>query len=150
MTIYTFLSYAVPAIFMAAVGFYIPKATWPSNIQFLIYTLSVMLTFVAKYYFDLFCNKEKNRKEKEITTRLEKKISKIEKENISLRDELIKCKLEHIDEVMRIERSLNAQLKTNYKSNNNENLWTGIDAIIKTIECVSIESKIGGVKTNLK
>lgn len=150
MTIYTFLSYAVPAIFMAVVGFYIPKATWPSNIQFLIYTLSVMLTFVAKYYFDLFCNKEKNRKEKEITTRLEKKISKIEKENISLRDELIKCKLEHIDEVMRIERSLNAQLKTNYKSNNNENLWTGIDAIIKTIECVSIESKIGGVKTNLK
>lgn len=150
MTIYTFLSYAVPAIFMAAVGFYIPKATWPSNIQFLIYTLSVMLTFVAKYYFDLFCNKEKNRKEREITTRLEKKISKIEKENISLRDELIKCKLEHIDEVMRIERSLNAQLKTNYKSNNNENLWTGIDAIIKTIECVSIESKIGGVKTNLK
>lgn len=150
MTIYTFLSYAVPAIFMAAVGFYIPKATWPSSIQFLIYTLSVMLTFVAKYYFDLFCNKEKNRKEKEITTRLEKRISKIEKENISLRDELIKCKLEHIDEVMRIERSLNAQLKTNYKSNNNENLWTGIDAIIKTIECVSIESKIGGVKTNLK
>ncbi len=150
MTIYTFLSYAVPAIFMAAVGFYIPKTTWPSNIQFLIYTLSVMLTFVAKYYFDLFCNKEKNRKEKEITTRLEKKISKIEKENISLKDELIKCKLEHIDEMMRIERSLNAQLKTNYKSNNNENLWTGIDAIIKTIECVSIESKIGEVKTNLK
>lgn len=150
MTIYTFLSYAVPAIFMAAVGFYIPKTTWPSNIQFLIYTLSVMLTFVVKYYFDLFCNKEKNRKEKEITIRLEKKISKIEKENISLKDELIKCKLEHIDEVMRIERSLNAQLKTNYKSNNNENLWTGIDAIIKTIECVSIESKIGGVKTNLK
>ncbi|HAK5293761.1 TPA: hypothetical protein H1V50_003912 [Salmonella enterica] len=109
-----------------------------------------MLTFVVKYYFDLFCNKEKNRKEKEITIRLEKKISKIEKENISLKDELIKCKLEHIDEVMRIERSLNAQLKTNYKSNNNENLWTGIDAIIKTIECVSIESKIGGVKTNLK
>ncbi len=150
MTIYTFLSYAVPAIFMAAVGFYIPKTTWPSNIQFLIYTLSVMLTFVAKYYFDLFCNKEKNRKEKEITTRLEKKISKIEKENISLKDELIKCKLEHIDEMMRIERSLNAQLKTNYKSDNNENLWTGIDAIIKTIECVSIESKIGEVKTNLK
>lgn len=150
MTIYTFLSYAVPAIFMAAVGFYIPKTTWPSNIQFLIYTLSVMLTFVAKYYFDLFCNKEKNRKEKETTTRLEKKISKIEKENISLKDELIKCKLEHIDEMMRIERSLNAQLKTNYKSNNNENLWTGIDAIIKTIECVSIESKIGEVKTNFK
>ncbi|HBL8852076.1 TPA: hypothetical protein LTW35_004801, partial [Enterobacter hormaechei] len=98
----------------------------------------------------LFCNKEKNRKEKEITTRLEKRISKVERENTSLRDELIKCKLEHIDEVMRIERSLNAQLKTNYKSNNNENLWTGIDAIIKTIECVSIESKIGGVKTNLK
>nr|ULG19887.1 hypothetical protein 49p1_00185 [Yersinia frederiksenii] len=150
MTIYTFLSYAAPAVFMAAVGFYIPKTTWTPNIQFLIYTLSVMLTFVAKYYFDLFCNKEKNRKEKEITTRLEKKTSKVERENISLRDELIKCKLEHIDEVMRIERSLNAQLKTNYKSNSNENLWTGIDAIIKTIECVSIESKIGGVKTNLK
>ncbi|WP_016675815.1 hypothetical protein, partial [Yersinia pestis] len=104
----------------------------------------------AKYYFDLFFNKEKNRKEKEITTRLEKRISKLEKENISLRDDLIKCKLEHIDEVMRIERSLNTQLKTNYKNNNNENLWAGIDDIIKTIECVSIESKIGGVKTNLK
>ncbi len=65
----------------------------------------------AKYYFDLFFNKEKNRKEKEITTRLEKRISKLEKENISLRDDLIKCKLEHIDEVMRIERSLNTQLK---------------------------------------
>lgn len=150
MTIYTFLSYAIPAIFMASVGFYIPKSTWPSNIQFLVYTLSVMLTFFAKYYFDLFFNKEKNRKKKEITTRLEKRISKLEKENISLRDDLIKCKLEHIDEVMRIERSLNTQLKTNYKSNNNENLWAGIDDIIKTIECVSIESKIGGVKTNLK
>ncbi len=109
-----------------------------------------MLTFFAKYYFDLFFNKEKNIKEKEITTRLEKRISKLEKENISLRDDLIKCKLEHIDEVMRIERSLNTQLKTNYKNNNNENLWAGIDDIIKTIECVSIESKIGGVKTNLK
>lgn len=41
--------------------------------------------------------------------------------------------------MMRIERSLNTQLKTNYKSNNNKNLWAGIDAIIKTIECVSIE-----------
>ncbi|EIS14757.1 hypothetical protein YPPY54_5029, partial [Yersinia pestis PY-54] len=38
-----------------------------------------MLTFFAKYYFDLFFNKEKNRKEKEITTRLEKRISKLEK-----------------------------------------------------------------------
>lgn len=52
--------------------------------------------------------------------------------------------------MMRIERRLNAKLKTNYKSNNDENLWAGIDAIIKIIECISIESKIGEVKTNLK
>lgn len=101
-----------------------------------------MLTFFAKYYFDLFFNKEKNRKEKEITTRLEKRISKLEKENISLRDDLIKCKLEHIDEVMRIERSLNTQLKTNYKNNNNENLWAGIDDIIKPLNACLLNQRL--------
>ncbi|WP_421198282.1 hypothetical protein [Aeromonas enteropelogenes] len=150
MTIYTFLSYAIPAIFMAAVGFYIPQTTWPSNVQFLIYTLSVMSTFVAKYYFDLFCNKEKTAGEIKTKTQLEKKIAKIERENLSLRDELMKCKLEHIDEVIRIERDLNTQLKTNYKSDSNETLWTGINNVIKIIECVSIESKLNGIKSNLK
>lgn len=102
------------------------------------------------YYFDLFCNKEKTAGEIKTKTQFEKKIAKIERENLSLRDELMKCKLEHIDEVIRIERDLNTQLKTNYKSDSNETLWTGINNVIKTIECVSIESKLNGIKSNLK
>jgi hypothetical protein len=130
MPLSSFILYAIPAIFMAGAGYFIPTIDIAKAYQYLSYTLCVLLTFVFKYYADAYFKKNE-------TTKAATKIRALESENKRLSDELAAQQLEHANELSAIERRLNDNLKTNYKCTENESLWSGVDEVIKSVEQLS-------------
>jgi len=154
MPISFFISYALPALFMAVAGYFIPESGLTGAQQYLAYTLCVLLTFVFKYYIDIFFKRGERKEVEEEKKEKEKQIKSLEKENARLADEMINMELDHVNELSSIERTLNSHLKTNYKCVENESLWVSIDGVIKIVEVLtdSSRAKIGKGKnrTNRK
>lgn len=141
MPISFFISYALPALFMACAGYYIPKTGLGEKEQYLAYTLCVLLTFVFKYYIDIFFKRKEKAQSDSEKKESARKITSLEKEVSRLNDEITNRELDHANELNSIERHLNNHLKTNYKCEENETLWVGVDSVIKTVETLSDSSR---------
>lgn len=154
MSISSFLLYAIPALFMALVGNYIPTTELEKSHQYLAYTLCVLLTFVFKYHVDMKLKEKDKENERAAITELNEKIESLETENQKLSDDIINKEMDHANHLNSIERKLNEHLKRNYKCAENESLWTGINRVVGSVEKLantsreSIASKKG--KTNKK
>lgn len=143
MPLSSFILYAVPAAFMAGAGYFIPTIDIAKAYQYLSYTLCVLLTFVFKYYADAYFKRNETKKS---ATR----ISDLESENKRLSDDLVSQQLEHANALSAIERRLNDNLKTNYKCTENENLWSGVDEVIKSVGQLSDNARNKMAKSKIR
>jgi len=52
MSFSVFILYAVPALFIAYIGYEIPMLEIDDKFKYLIYSIAVLITFVFKFYAD--------------------------------------------------------------------------------------------------
>jgi len=145
MNISVFILYAIPAVFIAWIGYEIPTWSMEDKFKYLIYSLCVLITFVFKYYADyLFKSGERNKREEDSKLR-DEKISSLESQINDLEFKIRIRELEHAEAYQNIETKLSSHLKKNSKCKENENLWSGVqivsDEVILLVKDSMNESK---------
>lgn len=154
MSFSVFILYAVPALFMAWIGYAIPTWNVDDKFKYIIYALCVLLTFVFKFYVDsaFKSGERKNTKDEEL--KRDKRIRALEKQVDDLESEIRIRELEHAEAYQNIEGKLSSHLKVNSKCKENEELWSGVQTV--SVDIISLmkdsmnESKKSRSKTNRK
>ncbi|MEQ9893278.1 hypothetical protein [Pectobacterium aroidearum] len=154
MSLPVFILYAVPALFMAWVGYEIPALSMDDKLKYLLYSLCVLVTFVFKYYVDSMFKSGERRKAEDENSKKEKKIKSLDKQVSDLQSDMRIRELEHAEAYQSIEGKLSAHLKINNKCKENERLWSGVqtvsDDVISLMKEAMKESKRASNRTNRK
>jgi len=161
------LQYAIPALISTIVLAILSALEIPESIKFTLYGISLVGTFVLKAYIDKKFKegevqkaeddaKEKEREHSELIIKLEgeirskdKKISNVNSRIEMLENELRMLKIEHVQELHQLERSMSKQLNTNAKCIENANLWGGVESVLIQISKMSDKSLEKSKQTSL-
>jgi len=154
MSFSVFILYAVPALFMAFIGYEIPTWSVDDKFKYIIYALCVLLTFVFKFYVDNAFKSGERKRVREEDEKKDRKIKSLEKQVSDLESDMRIRELEHAEAYQAIEGKLSSHLKVNSKCTENERLWSGVqtvsDEIISRMKDSMNESKKSRNKPNKK
>jgi len=154
MSFSVFFLYAVPALFMAWIGYAIPTWSVDDKFKYIIYALCVLLTFVFKFYADSAFKSGERKRAKDEDLKKDRRIKSLEKQVSDLESDMMIRELEHAEAYQTIEGKLSSHLKVNSKCKENEKLWSGVqtvsDDIISRMRDSMNESKKSRSKPNRK